>query len=133
MNQDDQLRHALHENALVDAGIWVGAVSGLVGAALGAAGAIVPTTMAHRHQWSMARDQRRAELAKESIDTLTTEFVSLLNLAQRYPEEGAGEDVMLPFRREAHGHHLSTEDEYRVLRIAAFNVPGEALACLAPV
>ncbi|BCL27387.1 hypothetical protein ACFFS2_24845 [Streptomyces aurantiacus] len=144
----------------MDAGMWVGAASGLAGAAVGAAGAIISTTIAHRHQRSLARDQRRAELAKEAADTLTTEFVALLNLARRYPEEGASEDEMLPFRKEAMEHHLrieqalvrlpddqlrtrlgdvmlasmrafqSAEDDYRTRRIAAYNVSGEAISCL---
>ncbi|MFI9603878.1 hypothetical protein ACIHCX_29205 [Streptomyces sp. NPDC052043] len=108
----------------------------------------------------MARDERRSQLEREAVDTLTAEFVALRNLARRYPEEDAGEDEMRPFRLEALDHHLRIdqalvrlpneqlririgdvtlasqrafqgfEDDRQTRFTAAFTVTAEALGCL---
>jgi hypothetical protein len=108
----------------------------------------------------MARDQRRAELAKEVIDTLADEFVALMSLAERFPEEGAGEEAMRLFRQESWEHHLrimrgfarlpddelrerlddlvpaslmafqGTGEDWQARRLAAHNLPNEAFTLL---
>ncbi|GAA1100699.1 hypothetical protein GCM10009577_23530 [Streptomyces javensis] len=144
----------------MDAGVWVGAVTGLAGAVVGAGGSIGATLVTQRYQRTEARREQRERLATETAEAISREFVALHELARSYPAEGAPEDVMRPYRLRSNEHHNSillalhrlpdralaerlgdvavasafafqgSEGSYQDRRQGAFSVPYEGLSCL---
>ncbi|MFJ2868481.1 hypothetical protein [Kitasatospora sp. NPDC087314] len=144
----------------MDTGVWVGAIAGLVGALVGAGGSIATTLVNQRYQRAEARRTQRDRLTRETVDAISRELVALEELARKYPEEGASESVMRPYRLAANEHNnridmelvrlpdraladrlgdilwasrlafQSGEGTYLDRRTGAFKIPYEGLSCL---